>query len=487
MNTLLRLSRARRTTFRARLTAATTLLCLSVLVLAGSIVYWKARQALRAGLDASLLGIARAEVASALDGPGGSVHVHEEPTALMLAAGTGYEKFAQVEDSADKVIARTENLGRLTPLPPNPGLEGKARAGHIMLSEMHLHGVPLRAVYYPFQDAHGTRLLAIIAISQEPMRRALHALLQSLGLSLLLAGIVIAVGADRLARRLTIPLEKIAAATRSVGGSTLGGRIPAFSPDAELREVTDVLNEMLTRLEAAFLAQARFVADASHELRSPLSNLRGTVEVALRRPRTPEEYRQTLQVSLTEIERLSRLASDLLTLSRADTHGFLVTPGECDLAQSASQAVFAHAPRADERQVRLHLDSRGPLPVRGDLDRLRQVLDNLLDNALRHAPGGSVVTVAAYREGDDCAVQVRDTGAGLSLEDQERIFDRFYRVDAARARQTTGQGGLGLGLAIAKAIVEAHGGRINVQSEPGAGAAFTFLLPAAGSAQDSHQ
>ncbi len=473
---------ARRTTFRARLTGATTLLCLSVLVTASSIVYWNARQALRANLDDSLLSIARAEVASALDGPGGSIHVHdEEPTALVLTAGTGYEKYAQIENSADKIIARTDNLRRIAPLPPDPPLEAKARAGQIVWSEMSLRGLPLRAIYYPFPDAHGNHLLAVIAVPEEPMRRALHTLLESVELSLLIGGVISAFGASRLARRLTVPLERISAAAQSVGGTSLEKRIPLFSLDAELQEVTAVLNEMLTRLESAFAAQSRFVADASHELRSPLSNLRGTVEVALRRERTPEEYRQTLQVSLVEIERLSRLASDLLMLSRADT-GRLIHEAGCDLRQVAAEAVSAHLLRASEQHIALGLDGQEPLPVWGDADRLRQVLDNLLDNALRHAPTGSRVRVQAQKDAQGyAAVQVSDSGTGLSQEDQDHIFDRFYRADSSRARQPggTGSGGMGLGLAIARTIAEAHGGQIEVQSRLGAGASFILRIPSA--------
>ena len=323
---------------------------------------------------------------------------------------------------------------------------------------------------------HRNRLLAIIAISEEPTRRALHTLLVSMGLSLLIAGCIAAAGAYRLAQRLIIPLEEIAAAARSVGESNLKARIASFSSDAELQEVTDVLNAMLARLETAFAAQSRFVVDASHELRSPLSNLRGTVEVALRRERSSEEYRQTLSTSLTEIERLSRLASDLLTLSRADTGGFIVNLALCDLGRIVSQSVSTHKLRAEAEQIHLTLENQGSLPIQGDPDRLRQVLDNLLDNALRHAPAGSTIAIRAQRQGSLCVVQVSDSGPGLSTESQERIFDRFYRADSSRARQ---YGGAGLGLAIVKAIVEAHLGRVEVQSRLGEGATFTFRLPAA--------
>ena len=281
---------------------------------------------------------------------------------------------------------------------------------------------------------------------------------------------------------LTLPLREIAQAAHAVEESRLSTRIPAFSPDAEISDVTAVLNEMLARLEAAFAAQraltesqSRFVADASHELRTPLSNLRGTVEVALRRPRTVQEYRETLGVSLTEVERLSRIVADLLTLSRADAGQFRLTRSACDLSRLAAEAVAACAARAEEAGVTLHLDADAALPVLGDADRLREVADNLLDNALRHAPAGSQVVVTTCQEGASACLTVQDAGKGLAEEEHARIFDRFYRADPSRARQS---GGMGLGLAIAKAIAEAHSGRITVQSKQGAGAAFTLRVPA---------
>jgi len=463
-------------TFRRRLSVSTVLLCLGVLVLAGVGVYWQAQQAMRANLDASLLSVARFTV-SALKMPDTNVPVGDKtPEVLLLPSQTGYEKFAQIEDSTDRIIARTDNLRPNAPLPAHPERETRARDGHIVYGDLSYRGVPLRAVYYPFRDAENQRILAVIAMSREPNRRALHALTEALGLSLILGAGFAGLGASRLARRLTAPLTAIAGAARSVGGASLGTRIPAVSPDAELREITEVLNEMLARLEAAFAAQTRFAADASHELRSPLSNLRGTVEVALRRPRSPGEYRETLTTALAEVERLSRLVGALMTLSRADSGQFALLLAPCDLGQIATQAVAAHAARAAEQSVTLTLDSTGPLPLLGDADRLRQALDNLLDNALRYAPAGSAVTVTATREGDFCTLTVRDSGPGLSEADQTRIFDRFYRADESRARQS---GGLGLGLAITKAITVAHGGHVDVQSTPGAGAVFTLALPAA--------
>ncbi|HSQ02490.1 MAG TPA: ATP-binding protein, partial [Burkholderiales bacterium] len=272
----------------------------------------------------------------------------------------------------------------------------------------------------------------------------------------------------------TRPLEQIATAVDTIGGTNLQARIPEVSPDVELRQVTRVLNDMLVRLEGAFAAQRSFIADASHELRSPLANLRGTVEVSLRRSRSPDEYREALNVALAEAERLSRLTDDLLVLSRVDACQLALDLHSCDLSDIARGAVAALAARAQEKGVQLRLDAQ-PAAIVGDAHRLRQAIDNLLDNALRYAPTGSDVVVTARQEDGHAILSVQDAGPGLSEEEQARIFDRFYRVDVSRARDS---GGLGLGLPIVKGIIEAHHGQVSVRSKPGQGCVFNVFLPA---------
>lgn len=474
----------RHTTFRRRLMWATTLLSVGVLLVAGTVVYLGAQQALRINLDDALRSIADTEIASASDGPGGKIHVHEDDeTSLTLTAQSGYEKFAQIEDSRDRVVARTPNLMTGTPLAPNPRVEARARRGRTVFADAWMGDELLRCIYYPFKAPDGRSMLAIIGIPQRPMQRSLQTLLGTLLFSLLISGGAAAMGANHLARRLTQPLQRMAAAARAVGESSLDARLPTISVDAEIQDVTMVLNEMLARLEAAFAAQQalmasqrRFVADASHELRSPLSNLRGTVEVALRRPRTVEDYRDTLTVSLTEIERLSRIVAGLLTLSRADSGQFGRDFAPCDLSSIVAQAHAAHAARAGEASVQLSLAGTENLCVMGDGDRLREVVDNLLDNALRYAPPQTSVTVTTWREKNICCLTVEDSGPGLGDTEKTRIFDRFYRADVSRARQS---GGMGLGLAIVKAIVEGHRGDVNAQNRAGGGAIFTVRLPSA--------
>ncbi|MDX2169641.1 MAG: ATP-binding protein [Deltaproteobacteria bacterium] len=463
-------------TFRLRLTLAMFLLALAVLTAVGVTIFAAARHILRRNLDNALLAIARTEVASSLDAPGGRVHVHEEGWApIEIDASDGYVKLAMVK-RAGTVLAQTANLASGPALDTDPVKEAHALAGEPSFGSLHRGEETYRGIYYPLRDATGEPLVAVVALPLAPIKHSLDTLLGVLVGVLVVGSGAAAWGASLVAPRLTRPLERIAEAARAIDASDLAARIPATSPDAELREVTAILNQMLGRLQAAIESQRRFVADASHELRSPLGNLRGTVEVALRRPRSGDEYAATLGEAQAEIERLCRLVDHLLTLSRADAGQIFLQRGPCDLAQLAEAAARAHAARAAAAGVTLACDAAQPVPVDGDADRLRAVLDNLVDNALRHAPRGSAVTVRANRADGRGTVAVRDAGAGLAPEEQAKVFERFYRTDAARARHS---GGLGLGLAIARSVVEAHDGAIHVESAPGHGATFTIELPLA--------
>jgi two-component system, OmpR family, sensor kinase len=294
----------------------------------------------------------------------------------------------------------------------------------------------------------------------------------------------------RLATRLTRPLKQIANAASSVQEADLSVRIPAVSEDAELQDVTAGLNAMLARLEAGFdlqqqmlESQRRFTADASHELRTPLTNLQGHLEVALRRPRPAEEYRQTLAVALSETQRMARLVADLLTLSRADANTLALKLRACNLAELAAQAASAFYSKAEAAGVNLCLDSPDKLSVVADPDKLRQVVDNLLDNAVRHAPRGSQVSLKLSEQSGEAHLSVVDAGPGLTPDEQAQVFERFYRTDPSR---TSASGGTGLGLSIAKAIVEAHGGRIEVRSQPGILTAFAIVLKREDAPRDLH-
>jgi heavy metal sensor kinase len=462
-------------TFRGRLTAVMTALAIAVLAAAGLAIYAWAREALVTTFDRALMTVAQSEVASAVDEPDGRIHVHEGAVRTPPErASAAYEKVSRIRSEDGAIDVSTSNLARGAALVTDPALEARAFGGTASLVDARRGSEVYRAVYYPFTDGSGRRFVALVAIPRAPLERTLSSLMGVLAVCLVAGAAAAAWAASRLARRLTRPLEQIAESARNVGQNTLGARIPEGSPDAELRALTAILNDMLARLETAFATERRFVADASHELRSPLSNIRGTIEVTLRRPRPEAEYRETLTIALAEVERLSRIVSTLLTLSRADAGQLRLSFRPCSLTTLAEEAARAHQARAAERGVHLTVDAPSEVAVRGDVDRLREVLDNLLDNALRHAPPGSDVLIQVRRDGERGWLGVRDAGSGLSPEDQAHVFERFFRTDRSRARNS---GGLGLGLAIARAIVEAHGGRLSVESGPGAGSLFSFDVP----------
>lgn len=473
-------------TLRRRIRDSMLLLTVTVLAVVATVVYACAHVALFQELDTALFSLARAEVASSTDGPGGRLHVHSdgygtlrEPVGNRL--GITAPKLARIEDRAGRMVAETEALQEGPPLRTNPGLRLAALAGKPALEHSFRGAEPVRVIYFPFHDQHGTPHLSIVALSERPILAWLRYLAWLLCIAVALMAAVVAWGAHRLAARLTAPLEQAARAAREVSEGSLERRVPRAGAEAEVLDLTEALNDMIDRLtgllrerEATLAAQQRFVTDASHELRSPLASLRGTLEVTLRRGRTAAEYRQAVSHALVETQRLCRLASDLLTLARADAGELELSPLGGDLAGVARDSVAAHAATAATRGVALETDLPDRLPVVADSDRMRQVLDNLLDNALRYAPTGSAVRLEAKDEPDRVVLSVVDHGPGIPPEFSERVFDRFFRADAGRARTA---GGTGLGLAISRAILRAHRGDLLLDSRTGEGARFTLLLP----------
>ncbi len=279
-----------------------------------------------------------------------------------------------------------------------------------------------------------------------------------------------------MARRALKPIDEIGRAAMRFASGDLSTRLKLFTPDREIRQLARTLNKMFADLEASIQAQKRFTADASHELRIPLTILRGEIEVALLRRRRPKEYEEVLRQQLEIIERMQRIVDGLLTLARADAGLLELAREEVDLSLLLEEAGQQHLTLYASKDVRLDMDIEDGLTVIGDHDRLSRVVFNLLNNAYKHAPRHSRVHFSARAEGDEAVIRVADEGPGIAPEHIPHVFDRFYRADEARDR---GAGGAGLGLAICKRIIEAHDGRIEVESTPGAGATFTVRLPLA--------
>ncbi len=278
-----------------------------------------------------------------------------------------------------------------------------------------------------------------------------------------------------LAQRLTQPLQQLAAATEAIAEGDLDQRVAVSSRD-EIGELGQRFNQMAAALDSAERQRQQLLADVAHDLRTPISVIRSHLEAMLDGvfPPTPDN----LALVHEETLRLGRLVSDVRTLSLADAGQLPLERTELNLSALVEQAVAAFAPLAEADGVALSAEISPTPSVFADGPRLHQALANLLANALRYAPKGSAtvaaVTVRVALVDDAVRVSVTDSGPGLTLAQQTAVFDRFWRSDAARSRE---RGGSGLGLAIAKGIVEAHGGLIAVDSEPGAGATFWFTIP----------
>ncbi|HZZ14733.1 MAG TPA: heavy metal sensor histidine kinase [Candidatus Sulfotelmatobacter sp.] len=279
-----------------------------------------------------------------------------------------------------------------------------------------------------------------------------------------------------LSHRALRPVDALARTARTISGHNLSSRLETLTTGDELQRLSDTLNEMLARIESAFLRITEFTADASHELRTPIALIHTEAELALRRSRNESEYREALQQILVEADRTAKLIEELLALARADSGREALNIQSIDLAALLKESASKWSQVASLRNLQFEDRLPGPrLPVMGDASALRRVIDILLDNAFKYTPMPGKVTLSAEERNGRVIVNVEDTGVGIAPGDRDRIFERFYRVDKARSREL---GGAGLGLAIAQWIVHLHKGTITVNSEPGAGSVFQVDLPA---------
>jgi signal transduction histidine kinase len=231
---------------------------------------------------------------------------------------------------------------------------------------------------------------------------------------------------------------------------------------------------MIARLDESFQHIRRFTADASHEMRTPLTVLRGELEVMAQRQSLDDETRETLGSALEETERLAQIVESLLTISRLDAGEAWMERSSFDLTALVTSTVEQMRLLAEDRNISLGCQSNGAVTVEGDRARIKQVVVNLLDNAIKYTPEGGAVDVSIGTDTDQAVMRVEDNGIGIPEEARSHLFERFYRVDKARARQ---MGGAGLGLAIVKSIITAHGGQVTVESVEGRGSCFQVQLP----------
>jgi heavy metal sensor kinase len=401
---------------------------------------------------------------------------NEPPAQLQLEITEDFkiersEDYLQISDTGGNSIYRSRFFDEhpLPPLPPDEldrPLYRNRKLGHerfrLLSEQMEVGG----RVY-------------IVRIGH-PMHEEIETLDAFRGYMLWFAPLLLlaaSAGGYWLSRRALAPVDALTRTARTISGHNLSSRLEQLHTGDELQRLSDTLNEMLARIESTFLRITEFTADASHELRTPIALIRTEAELALRRSRDDAEYQEALRHILLESERTAKLIEELLALARADSGRESLDVHPIDLLPLLHESASKWKQVAESRSLQFeeHLNDQR-LPVIGDENALRRVVDILLDNALKYTPAPGKVTLSADKKEGHVIVRFDDTGIGIAPEDQSRIFERFYRVDKARSR---GLGGAGLGLAIAKWIVQLHKGTITVKSELEKGSIFQIEIPAA--------
>lgn len=381
------------------------------------------------------------------------------------------DRFVEVLSPDGKVLYRNERLGdRVLGGAP---LAAEGVGGYSVRSERLGDGTRVRMVSR-IHSLDGRRLLIRLAHSEEPLWSRLNDVLIAsmfvLPLILALAGFA----GYGLVRRALGPIEQMARRAQEITPQRLHERLPNDHTNDELGQLAHVFNETLARLERAFEQLRRFTSDASHELRTPLAAIRSVGEVGLQKDGSRAEYRDIIGSMLEEVNRLTSLVDNLLTISRADAGSLQLQLAEVPVMQLAREAAALFEVLIEEKSLSLTLTGDESASVLGDRLFLRQALVNVLHNAVKYSPIAGVVSVRVQSSVDEVLVEIEDDGPGVPSEDREKIFDRFYRVDKARWRQS---GGAGLGLAITKWVIEAHSGAIALGNATARGCLFRIQLP----------
>ncbi len=388
------------------------------------------------------------------------------------------DKFFQIFSPAGKITIQSPNIERrdiplsLTAL--KAALNGQAT----LESARFRRESPIRLLSVPIR--RGGTLVNIVQVgtSLQPVEETLHRLLLILLVTMPVALAAALAGGWFLAGRALRPVDAITLAAQRIAAGDLSQRLTVPPSSDEIGRLGATFNDMIARLEALFQQVRRFSADASHELRTPLTVMKGEAELALRRPRSAEDYRHVLESGLEEIDRMTRIVDELLFLARADLGEVPLEALPVRLDALIEDIQRQAAVLGQESGVQVVVGTIEPATVLGDELRLRELVLNLVDNAAKYSYPGGKVEMALMREKGGCRLSVTDQGIGIPPEALARIFDRFYRTDAARAHAKQGTG---LGLSICKWIAEAHHGRIEVQSTVGEGSRFTVILAVASS------
>lgn len=457
---------------RAKLTLWYVSLAALVLVAFAVAIYLYLSRGLLNAIDTSLRNHAE-RIAQAVGHPS-ETEEPSQPGVLILAP-----QFVSVVDRDGKVTDQIlDPEGHEVPV-IKPALERAANDWNPQYNEASLSETEhVRIITWPARDEDGEVFFVVVGQSLRDIQRAQRQLLLLLAIANPVALLLAGLGGFWLANQALKPVDRLTRAAERIGRGNLSERVEEPRSGDEIGRLAATFNRMISRLEQAFDRERRFTADASHELKTPLAVLRGDIEVTLRRERSPEEYQRVLKSNLEEIEQLTKLTDDLLTLARSDADRSVLDLEEVRLDLLAGDACAYISPLAGAAGVALTYDEPdSAVTIEGDQKRLKQLLVNLLDNAIKYTPAGGSARLALTVEDSSAIIEVSDTGRGIPATALPHVFERFYRQTDPRDSRVTG---FGLGLAISKWIADAHGGSIRVESREGEGSRFTVRLPLEG-------
>jgi heavy metal sensor kinase len=441
-------------------------------------VFFFVERTLHERLDADLLATLQINAAAlARHSPNGS-------ESSLLAEALEEPRFpgqvVAVVDSTGKVLARKPSgTSPVFRLPATP-LESSASSGFYGQPESNPDADDsCRGVYQqiPGNAGDSSRFLVVTA-STELLGDQVDALEDGLLIAIVLALILLGSGGWWLARESLAPVADMAAAAEHITAENLGDRVPVKNAEDELGRLGRRFNDLLSRLSRSFSQQRQFMADASHELRTPVSVVRTAAQVALQKPqRAEQEYREALTMIEKQSQRLSRIVEDMFALARADMGERALSLSNFYLDELVAETVGASAVLGERRRVMVKAQSVSEMPFRGDEGLVRQMISNLLDNAIKYTPEGGAVEVGLRLVDGRYEMTVSDNGPGIPVEAQAHIFERFYRGD--QSPDVSGSTGAGLGLSIARSIAELHHGHLTLQRSGPEGSTFCVLLPVA--------
>lgn len=463
---------------RGRLTLFFVIVLAAALIAIGGLIYVLLARALYTRIDDNLRGVVQITTTSLTHdlAEGQDVADAARSTAAELSSR---QQMLAIYDGEGRLLAEA---GRDDDLDVTlPALEDIPTREVMLLTVVEAednddrHRLAVRRVTIPPAAAE---YVIVVGSSLEPTDEELESLREILAYVVPVALVLAGTGGWFLARQSLSPIAAMAERARRIGAEDLTARLPVANPRDELGKLAETFNDLLGRLEASLGQQRQFMADASHELRTPVATSRTAASVALQQPHRDErDYRDTLRIIEQQTARLSRIVDDMFTLARADAGNYPIYRTPMYLDEVIEDVVRAGRVLASTKEVEIQLASASSAAFTGDEELIRRLVVNLLDNAVRHAPAASAVEVHLERVSDGYAISVIDGGPGIPAEIQQHVFKRFYRGDAARTRIDRADSGAGLGLALARWIANVHGGDVSLIRSSEQGTTFTAFLP----------